>query len=47
VREPEGFDEAFAEMTREPPDGLLMVTDALTALDRRRDHGRVVVRHIG
>ena len=36
VREPEGFDEAFAAMTREPPDGLLMVTDALTALNRRR-----------
>ncbi|HWZ69088.1 MAG TPA: ABC transporter substrate-binding protein [Stellaceae bacterium] len=36
VREPEGFDEAFAAMTREPPDGLLMVTDALTALNHRR-----------
>jgi ABC-type uncharacterized transport system substrate-binding protein len=36
VREPEGFDEAFAEMTRDPPDGLFMVTDALTSLNRRR-----------
>jgi putative tryptophan/tyrosine transport system substrate-binding protein len=36
VHEPEGFDEAFAAMTREPPDGLLMVTDALTALNHRR-----------
>jgi putative tryptophan/tyrosine transport system substrate-binding protein len=36
VREPEGFEEAFAAMTREPPDGLFMVTDALTALNRRR-----------
>jgi putative tryptophan/tyrosine transport system substrate-binding protein len=36
VREPEGFDEAFAAMTRESPDGLFMVTDALTALNRRR-----------
>jgi putative tryptophan/tyrosine transport system substrate-binding protein len=36
VREHEGFDEAFAAMTREPPDGLLMVTDALTALNHRR-----------
>jgi putative ABC transport system substrate-binding protein len=26
VREPEGFDEAFAAMTRDPPDGLFMVT---------------------
>ena len=36
VREPEGFDEAFAAMTRDPPDGLFMVTDALTPLNRRR-----------
>jgi putative tryptophan/tyrosine transport system substrate-binding protein len=36
VREPEGFEEAFAVMIREPPDGLFMVTDALTALNRRR-----------
>jgi putative tryptophan/tyrosine transport system substrate-binding protein len=36
VREPEGFDEAFAAMTRDPPDGLFMVTDALTSLNRRR-----------
>ena len=36
VREPEGFDEAFEAMTREPPDGLFMVTDALTFLNRRR-----------
>ena len=36
VSEPEGFDEAFAAMTRAPPDGLFMVTDALTALNRRR-----------
>jgi putative ABC transport system substrate-binding protein len=36
VREPEGFDEAFEAMTREPPGGLFMVTDALTFLNRRR-----------
>jgi hypothetical protein len=36
VREPEGFDEAFAAMARDPPDGLFMVTDALTSLNRRR-----------
>ena len=30
---------AFAAMTREPPDGLLMVTDALTALNRTRASG--------
>src|SRR6202158_2929833 len=36
VSEPEGFDDAFAAMTREPPGGLFMVTDALTFLNRRR-----------
>jgi putative tryptophan/tyrosine transport system substrate-binding protein len=36
VREPDDFDAAFAAMTREMPDGILMVTDALTALYRKR-----------
>jgi len=36
VREPDDFDEAFAAMNREPPDGILMVSDALTTLNRRR-----------
>src|SRR5260370_40984206 len=36
VSEPEGFDEAFEAMIREPPGGLFMVTDALTVLNRRR-----------
>src|ERR1700676_3472513 len=36
VREPEDFDQAFAAMTRDPPDAILMVSDALTALNRRR-----------
>jgi putative ABC transport system substrate-binding protein len=36
VREPEDFDEAFAAMTRDPPDAILMVSDALTILNRRR-----------
>jgi hypothetical protein len=36
VSESEGFDEAFEAMTREPPGGLFMVTDALTFLNRRR-----------
>ena len=38
VREPNDFNDAFAEMTREPPDAILMVSDALTVLNR----GRVV-----
>ncbi len=36
VREPEDFDEAFAAMDREKPDAILMVTDSLTVLNRRR-----------
>lgn len=36
VREPEDFNEAFAAMDREKPDAILMVTDSLTVLNRRR-----------
>jgi putative ABC transport system substrate-binding protein len=36
VREPDDFDEAFAIMLRDPPDALLMVSDELTFLNRRR-----------
>jgi putative ABC transport system substrate-binding protein len=36
VREPEDFEEAFATMERDRPDAILMVSDALTGLNRRR-----------
>jgi putative ABC transport system substrate-binding protein len=36
VREPEDFESAFAAMEREPPDAILMVSDALTTLNRMR-----------
>jgi putative ABC transport system substrate-binding protein len=36
VREPDDFNEAFAAMDRNPPDAILMVTDALTLLNRKR-----------
>jgi putative ABC transport system substrate-binding protein len=36
VREPDDFAAAFAAMTRDPPDAILMVTDALTILNHRR-----------
>src|SRR5262249_46051888 len=36
VREPEDFAAAFAAMLRDRPDAILMVTDALTALNRKR-----------
>ena len=36
VREPNDFDTAFAAMLQHRPDALLMVTDALTSLNRKR-----------
>src|SRR5271167_3492814 len=36
VREPDDFNEAFATMDRTPPDAILMVTDSLTLLNRKR-----------
>jgi putative ABC transport system substrate-binding protein len=36
VREPDDFAAAFAAMTSNPPDGLLMVADPLTFLNRKR-----------
>ena len=35
VREPDDFDHAFGEMRREPPQAILMVSDALTMLNRK------------
>jgi putative ABC transport system substrate-binding protein len=36
VREPDDFNEAFAAMNRDPPDAILMVSDSLTLLNRKR-----------
>jgi putative ABC transport system substrate-binding protein len=36
VREPDDFNDAFTTMDRDPPDGILMVTDSLTVLNRKR-----------
>jgi putative ABC transport system substrate-binding protein len=36
VREPDDFDDAFAAMKREKPDAILMVSDSLTLLNRKR-----------
>ena len=36
VRAPDDFNEAFAAMDREPPDAILMVSDSLTTLNRKR-----------
>jgi putative ABC transport system substrate-binding protein len=36
VRAPDDFDTAFAAMMRQPPDAILMVSDVLTTLNRKR-----------
>jgi putative tryptophan/tyrosine transport system substrate-binding protein len=36
VREPNDFDDAFAAMNREAPNAILMVSDSLTLLNRKR-----------
>jgi putative ABC transport system substrate-binding protein len=36
VHEPDDFDASFSEMTKAPPDAILMVTDILTVLNRKR-----------
>jgi len=36
VHAPDDFDTAFGEMTKTPPDAILMVSDILTTLNRRR-----------
>ena len=46
VREPEDFDEAFAAMERERPDGILMVSTALTTLNRQRVYDFAAEHHV-
>jgi ABC-type uncharacterized transport system substrate-binding protein len=46
VREPGDFEEAFAAMTREPPDAILMVWDVLTLLNRRRVYEFAAARRL-
>ena len=36
VREPDDFEGVFEAMNREPPDAILMVSDSLTTLNRKR-----------
>ena len=46
VGEPDDFKEAFAAMDREPPDAILMVSDALTALNRKRVYEYATARRL-
>ena len=36
VQEPDEFNDAFTAMDRDPPDAILMVSDSLTTLNRKR-----------
>src|SRR5258708_14430739 len=46
VREPDDFETAFAAMTSDPPDGILMVSDALTFLNRKRVYEFALARRL-
>jgi putative ABC transport system substrate-binding protein len=46
VREPDDFNEAFEVMSRERPDAILMVADALTNLNRKRVFEFAVARKL-
>jgi putative tryptophan/tyrosine transport system substrate-binding protein len=46
VREPNDFDGAFAAMDRDKPDGLLMVADGLTFLNRKRVYAYAAAHHL-
>ena len=46
VREPDDFDEAFSVMNSDLPDGILMVADALTILNRERVFEFAAVRKL-
>lgn len=46
VREPDDFDTAFAAMTRDRPDGIMMVTDVLTILNRKRVFEFAAAQHL-
>jgi putative ABC transport system substrate-binding protein len=46
VGEPNDFGDAFAAMDREPPDAILMVSDTLTVLNRKRVFDYAVAKRV-
>jgi putative ABC transport system substrate-binding protein len=46
VQEPEDFDDAFTGMDRYPPDAILMVSDSLTTLNRKRVFAYAAARRL-
>lgn len=46
VQEPDDFNEAFTGMDRDPPDAILMVSDSLTTLNRKRVFDYAAAKHL-
>ena len=46
VQEPEDFNDAFTGMDRDPPDAILMVSDSLTTLNRKRVFAYAAEKHL-
>ena len=46
VREPDDFNGAFKAMDSYPPDGILMVSDSLTLLNRKRVFDYALAHHL-
>jgi putative ABC transport system substrate-binding protein len=46
IREPDDFEQAFAAMTSEMPDAILMVSDSLTMLNRKRVFEFAAAHHL-
>jgi putative tryptophan/tyrosine transport system substrate-binding protein len=46
VQEPDDFNDAFTEMDRNPPDAILMVSDSLTTLNRKRVFDYAAAKHL-
>ena len=46
VQEPDDFNDAFTGMDRDPPDAILMVSDSLTTLNRKRVFAYAAAKHL-
>jgi putative tryptophan/tyrosine transport system substrate-binding protein len=46
VQEPDEFNDAFTSMDRDPPDAILMVSDSLTTLNRKRVFTYAAAKHL-
>ncbi len=46
MQEPEDFNDAFTGMDRDPPDAILMVSDSLTTLNRKRVFAYAAEKHL-